>query len=132
MKDDLYAEIPGGPRDICTMLFYDVSDAQVDQSHNSAQSNDVNLSSRRPLLLSLRSLVLLFRRRRLRQKATGSGPCPRSIRTWAQAQGARDGNDMEDFFKSCVQAYAELTDTDPATYPKSGTPFGPELTSLED
>ena len=40
--------------------------------------------------------------------------------------------DMEDFFKDCVRLYAELTDTDPSTYPKSGAPFGPELTTLED
>ena len=40
--------------------------------------------------------------------------------------------DVEDFFKSCVTAYAEVTDTDLATYPKSGTPFGQELTIFED
>ena len=40
--------------------------------------------------------------------------------------------DMEDFFRSCVALYAELTDTDPATYPAVGTPFGPEMASLLD
>ena len=37
-----------------------------------------------------------------------------------------------DFFQSRVTLHAELTDTDPATYPKLGTPYGPELTSFED
>ena len=40
--------------------------------------------------------------------------------------------DMTEFFESCVTLYAELTDTDPTTYPAAGTPFGPELTYLED
>ena len=40
--------------------------------------------------------------------------------------------DMTQFFESCVQLYAELTDTDPSTYSAAGTPFGPELTDLED
>ena len=40
--------------------------------------------------------------------------------------------DMTDFFESCVTLYAELTNTDPATYPAAGTPFGPELTSFQD
>ena len=40
--------------------------------------------------------------------------------------------DMTQFFESCVQLYAELTDTDPSTYPAAGTPYGPELTDLED
>ena len=39
---------------------------------------------------------------------------------------------MEQFFRSCVTLYAELTDTDPSTYPAAGTPFGPELSHLED
>eukprot|EP00959_Pyramimonas_sp_CCMP1952_P125473 2623397-Pyramimonas_sp.AAC.1 len=39
---------------------------------------------------------------------------------------------MTEFFESCVTLYAQLTDTDPATYPAAGTPFGPELTDLED
>eukprot|EP00959_Pyramimonas_sp_CCMP1952_P429928 9004209-Pyramimonas_sp.AAC.1 len=39
---------------------------------------------------------------------------------------------MTGFFESCVTLYAQLTDTDPATYPAAGTPFGPELTDLED
>eukprot|EP00959_Pyramimonas_sp_CCMP1952_P300609 6287845-Pyramimonas_sp.AAC.1 len=33
--------------------------------------------------------------------------------------------DMTEFFESCVTLYAQLTDTDPATYPAAGTPFGP-------
>ena len=40
--------------------------------------------------------------------------------------------DMGDFFKDCVKLYAELTDTEESTYPRSGAPFGPELTSFED
>ena len=40
--------------------------------------------------------------------------------------------DMTEFFESCVTLYAQLTDTDPATYPAAGTPFGPELSNLED
>eukprot|EP00959_Pyramimonas_sp_CCMP1952_P426865 8940248-Pyramimonas_sp.AAC.1 len=39
---------------------------------------------------------------------------------------------MTEFFESCVKLCAQLTDTDPATYPAAGTPFGPELTDLED
>eukprot|EP00959_Pyramimonas_sp_CCMP1952_P191391 4001823-Pyramimonas_sp.AAC.1 len=39
---------------------------------------------------------------------------------------------MTDLFESCVTFYAQLTDTDSATYPAAGTPFGPELTDLED
>eukprot|EP00959_Pyramimonas_sp_CCMP1952_P333230 6977555-Pyramimonas_sp.AAC.1 len=39
---------------------------------------------------------------------------------------------MTEFFESCVTLYAELTDTDPATYPAAGTSFGPELIDLED
>eukprot|EP00959_Pyramimonas_sp_CCMP1952_P246714 5156522-Pyramimonas_sp.AAC.1 len=39
---------------------------------------------------------------------------------------------MTEFFDSCVTLYAQLTDADPATYPAAGTPFGPELTDLED
>eukprot|EP00959_Pyramimonas_sp_CCMP1952_P469404 9494873-Pyramimonas_sp.AAC.1 len=39
---------------------------------------------------------------------------------------------MTELFDSCVTLSAQLTDTDPATYPASGTPFGPELTDLED
>eukprot|EP00959_Pyramimonas_sp_CCMP1952_P178367 3728504-Pyramimonas_sp.AAC.1 len=39
---------------------------------------------------------------------------------------------MTEFFESCVTLYAQLTDTDPATYPAAGTPFGPELVDLED
>eukprot|EP00959_Pyramimonas_sp_CCMP1952_P132576 2772251-Pyramimonas_sp.AAC.1 len=39
---------------------------------------------------------------------------------------------MAEFFGSCVTLYAQLTDTDPATHPAAGTPFGPELTDLED
>eukprot|EP00959_Pyramimonas_sp_CCMP1952_P128221 2681400-Pyramimonas_sp.AAC.1 len=38
---------------------------------------------------------------------------------------------MVEFFKSCISLYAELTDTDQDTYPLSGAPFGPELTSFE-
>eukprot|EP00959_Pyramimonas_sp_CCMP1952_P360918 7558916-Pyramimonas_sp.AAC.1 len=40
--------------------------------------------------------------------------------------------DMAEFFKSCASLYAEPTDADQSTYPLSGTPFGPELTSFED
>eukprot|EP00959_Pyramimonas_sp_CCMP1952_P004479 93789-Pyramimonas_sp.AAC.1 len=39
---------------------------------------------------------------------------------------------MTEFFESCVTLFALLTDTDPATYPTAGTPFGPELVDLED
>eukprot|EP00959_Pyramimonas_sp_CCMP1952_P392961 8234107-Pyramimonas_sp.AAC.1 len=39
---------------------------------------------------------------------------------------------MTEFFESCVTLYAQLTDTDPATYPAAGTPFGPEFADLED
>ena len=39
---------------------------------------------------------------------------------------------MEEFFQSCVDLYAELTDTDPANYPAVGTPFGSEHTDIED
>ena len=40
--------------------------------------------------------------------------------------------DMGVFFQSRVTLHAELTDADPATYPNSGTPYGPKLTSFED
>ena len=40
--------------------------------------------------------------------------------------------DMEEFFQSCVDLYAELTDTNPANYPAVVTPFGIEHTDLED
>ena len=39
---------------------------------------------------------------------------------------------MEEFLKSRVKLYGELTDTDPDTYPLSGSPFGPKTTSFED
>eukprot|EP00959_Pyramimonas_sp_CCMP1952_P425161 8905490-Pyramimonas_sp.AAC.1 len=39
---------------------------------------------------------------------------------------------MTELFDSCVALYAQLTDTDPATYPAAGPPFGPELSDLED
>ena len=39
---------------------------------------------------------------------------------------------MTEFFDSCVALYAQLTDTGPSTYPAAGTPFGPELSDLED
>eukprot|EP00959_Pyramimonas_sp_CCMP1952_P345687 7239501-Pyramimonas_sp.AAC.1 len=39
---------------------------------------------------------------------------------------------MPEFFESCVALYAQLTDTDPATYPAAGAPFGFELTDPED
>eukprot|EP00959_Pyramimonas_sp_CCMP1952_P417741 8752077-Pyramimonas_sp.AAC.1 len=39
---------------------------------------------------------------------------------------------MTEFFESCVTLYAQLTDTDPATDPAVGTPFGPEFVDLED
>eukprot|EP00959_Pyramimonas_sp_CCMP1952_P112208 2346082-Pyramimonas_sp.AAC.2 len=39
---------------------------------------------------------------------------------------------MTEFFESCVMHYAQLTDTDLATYPAAGTPIGPELTDFED
>eukprot|EP00959_Pyramimonas_sp_CCMP1952_P466040 9489328-Pyramimonas_sp.AAC.2 len=39
--------------------------------------------------------------------------------------------DMVEFFKSCISLYAELTYIDEDTYPLSGAPFGPELTSFE-
>eukprot|EP00959_Pyramimonas_sp_CCMP1952_P303284 6346398-Pyramimonas_sp.AAC.1 len=40
--------------------------------------------------------------------------------------------DMTELFDSCVTLYVQLTDTDPATHPAAGTPFGPELIDLED
>eukprot|EP00959_Pyramimonas_sp_CCMP1952_P373663 7825465-Pyramimonas_sp.AAC.1 len=40
--------------------------------------------------------------------------------------------DMEDLFAPCVRVYAELTRADPKTCPLAGTPYGPELASLED
>ena len=39
--------------------------------------------------------------------------------------------DMKDFFKSCVDLYADLTGTSPAEYPKVPTPSGPEATEIE-
>ncbi len=39
---------------------------------------------------------------------------------------------MEDFFLSCVQRYADMTGTDPSTYPRVPTPFGVEDANLED
>eukprot|EP00959_Pyramimonas_sp_CCMP1952_P110730 2316747-Pyramimonas_sp.AAC.1 len=38
---------------------------------------------------------------------------------------------MEERFKSCASLCAELTDTDQDAHPLSGTPFGPELASIE-
>ena len=38
--------------------------------------------------------------------------------------------DMEEFFQSCVQRYADMTRTDPETYPKVPTPFGVEDPTL--
>jgi hypothetical protein len=40
--------------------------------------------------------------------------------------------DMEEFFMSCVQRYADMTGTDPSTYPRVPTPFGVEDVNLED
>eukprot|EP00959_Pyramimonas_sp_CCMP1952_P344597 7217316-Pyramimonas_sp.AAC.1 len=40
--------------------------------------------------------------------------------------------DMIEFFESCVTLYAQLPDTDPATYPVAGTLFSLELTEFED
>eukprot|EP00959_Pyramimonas_sp_CCMP1952_P082236 1718370-Pyramimonas_sp.AAC.1 len=40
--------------------------------------------------------------------------------------------DMTEFCESCVTLYAQLTDSDPATYPAAGTPFGPDFTDFED
>jgi hypothetical protein len=40
--------------------------------------------------------------------------------------------DMEEFFQSCVQRYADMTGTDPTTYPRVPTPFGVEDVNLED
>eukprot|EP00959_Pyramimonas_sp_CCMP1952_P337811 7074139-Pyramimonas_sp.AAC.1 len=39
---------------------------------------------------------------------------------------------MTEFFESGATLYAQLTDTDPATYPAAGAPFGPEHVDLED
>eukprot|EP00959_Pyramimonas_sp_CCMP1952_P459562 9478425-Pyramimonas_sp.AAC.1 len=39
---------------------------------------------------------------------------------------------MIEFLESCVTLYAQLTDTDPATYPAVGTSCGPELADFED
>ena len=39
--------------------------------------------------------------------------------------------DMRDFFKSCVQVYADLTGTNPEHYPRVPTPFGAEI-GVED
>ena len=60
------------------------------------------------------------------------GDAPESYKPGPKRRARVMEYDMEDFFRSCVDTYAELTDTDPATYPKSGTPFGPGLTSFED
>ena len=38
---------------------------------------------------------------------------------------------MRDFFKSCVDLYADLTGTNPNEYPKVPTPFGPEAAEIE-
>ena len=39
---------------------------------------------------------------------------------------------MRDFVRSCVTLYADLTGTDPSTYPKVPTPFGPQAKNIED
>ena len=38
---------------------------------------------------------------------------------------------MREFFRSCVQVYATLTGSNPDTYPRVPTPFGPEI-GVED
>ena len=38
---------------------------------------------------------------------------------------------MRDFFRSCVQVYADLTGSNPDNYPRVPTPFGPEI-GVED
>eukprot|EP00959_Pyramimonas_sp_CCMP1952_P073440 1535044-Pyramimonas_sp.AAC.1 len=40
--------------------------------------------------------------------------------------------DITEFCESCVALCAQLTDTDPATYPAAGAPFGPDLIDFED
>ena len=39
--------------------------------------------------------------------------------------------DMREFFRSCVQVYADITGSNPEHYPTVPTPFGPEI-GVED
>ena len=60
------------------------------------------------------------------EEAIGSPPCEQ-LKPGPKRKVRVIEYDMSEFFSSCVQAYAELTHTDPDTYPMMGTPVGPEL-----
>ena len=103
-------DIPNGPRDIITIMIYKPKDLGVPPACAASQTGDAAEAS---------------------DSQTGGSP-PEEIKSPANRKVRVIEDDMQEFFESCVQVYAQLTDTDPVTYPHVGTPYGSKLANLED
>ena len=141
--EEIFRTIPDGPRDIVTVFFYrDYLESTIVNGHTADCAAAV-YESQDDIIPAVREGkapatytpgrpedTVKTKNQPVEQGTESHTPSP--YVPGPKRKVTAITYDMIDFFKSCVGTYAELTDTDPETYPKSGSPYGPEMTSFED